>query len=891
MKKLFIPFFILLTVSLFAQERISSIMGDGNNENYLFREYNGEKYVIKYNSFDSVKVYKYVTNKIQFQHATYIPGISYTGFTLHSFHSKILKVYIFVSGYAHYNFVENKLIDTINGKKINGIISSHNDDVLMTFSDSTTTRNTYNVNMSTGNTKLLSPNYNYHSQNASYYVIIKNDSTYFIEDKNTGDLDSISFNSGQANSYLLNDQYMCFLSGQRIYSYEFFSGSVQEVENLGAYDPYKVEFKDFNTFYIIRVYSKNQKQKLLFFNSDHQLKNSTDLKVEYIYPQKFKNGVLLFGFNEFNYFDLNSGLEKLTLSGIYNHDFIVLKDRYIVHKYIYELVIYDVDLDTTYFTGANTWLASENFQYFDLGNDIYLLNYSNGADGYKEIFDLDLSKLEIKDSQYIENDISGLDSRSIIKKIGNDLFMLGKNIYHINGDSTILVNEYNTLQNIDYTNFKIIEDQLYWVEKTSTTFDMYKFENGGKQKYFSYPSIPTQQFVIPLNVRDYYPVGDFTVLFTNGIESKSLLGNNLTNTISDLSNDGSLDFQNQVIRFQNNLYCIKEKVLFRIDENFVMHEIGNINGFLSSFTLFNDELYLMDNSAFYKVKNDGLETILFDLSFGTIEYVGEYIMISDLEKYYIYDGVNVITNNATNNEQSYQHFYKDIFKTYNNTGIPNEFKLELRNLKTNTIYNLPNYIEDLRAVTLFKYKDRYVYLGSNSGISQTVFVYETDSLLSSFSFVKSFSTTSRNLQPIFINYNNEGLLYAGTEIFLMDDNLNFVHLDVKGDENANDIELKDGYFYFKGIDPTLGRQVYRVQVFSQRVSTKDVNNSVESLTIYPNPSNGIVNIKNNHGYVQLYNSSGTPLQGGNSTIDLSSLISGWYILRDEKGNTAKLVKQ
>jgi hypothetical protein len=826
---------------------------------------------------------------MKFLHANHLSKISSNGFEMFGFYGRLLEVYANDGNYIQYNFVDNVIIDSINGNKIDFAISSYKDNVIMLLSDSIGQPKTCNVNISTGKVDQLNLPSIFISQNTSHYIAVGNGSKYYFQNKSTNNIDSISIKSNQAGTFLLNDQGMTFFSDTCIYYYDFKKQTKQKVIDLKSYKPYKVDFMDFNSFYLVKVYDINRRERHLFFNSNHQLINSTDSYIGYIYPEKYRDGVLLLTSGLFQYFDLKTGVKNLKQTSASANNFVVLKDRYIIHKSTYELVIYDVDKDSIYKTGADTWLATTNFQYFDMGENIFLLNNLNSADGYKDVFDLDLNTFKIKESEYLVNSTSGFEKEAVIKRVGNDLFLLGKNIYLIKGNTTTLVNTHNTIQNINVAYYKIVDEKLYWIEKGSITFDMYKFENGRKQKYFSYPSIPTEAYPIPLFLRDYYPWGNSTILFSGGLDSRILLANNSTNKISDLNSNGSIEYGNKLILFQNSIYFMKSRKLYRIDENFSIIEIGAVKNFLSTFHIFKNQLYLADDTDFHLIKDDKAIPIIRNLSLARVSYNGDYMMISEARKNYVYDGQRVITYENDNNGYSFQNLYNDVFTTYRRIGVSDKYKLEFWNFKTNTQYVLPSAISDLRAIALFKYKNKSIFLARQHTDRESMYLYETDSLFSFFTLLKTISTSGRGFAPKFVSYKNEGLLYVGADVYFMDDNLNFIRLDMIGDEDANDVEIADGYFVIKGIDPVLGRQLYRFQIFSERVSTKDLP-PLEPLNAYPNPTLGDIKISNNQGEVRLFNSNGVYISSGQDAFNLSNFSPGWYFLKDEKGKYSKILK-
>jgi hypothetical protein len=82
------------------------------------------------------------------------------------------------------------------------------------------------------------------------------------------------------------------------------------------------------------------------------------------------------------------------------------------------------------------------------------------------------------------------------------------------------------------------------------------------------------------------------------------------------------------------------------------------------------------------------------------------------------------------------------------------------------------------------------------------------------------------------------------------------------------------------------------------LSTNTNNIAIDKISIYPNPTNGIINIKFNFQEIcnyQLYNIYGRTIKIGNienekQTIDISNFAKGIYVLKIEVGNVIKYEK-
>jgi hypothetical protein len=164
-------------------------------------------------------------------------------------------------------------------------------------------------------------------------------------------------------------------------------------------------------------------------------------------------------------------------------------------------------------------------------------------------------------------------------------------------------------------------------------------------------------------------------------------------------------------------------------------------------------------------------------------------------------------------------------------------------------------------------------------------VFKTNESFTTAEEVLTFETFGRGLIAKFTDFGDEGLLYIGNKIFLMNDQLEFVEIEgVYGDTESVSTEENDGTFYFIALHPQKGRQVYNTLAFSKRVSTKDIVSNL--ISIFPNPTTDIINLENestqSNYTIKIVDVRGNIIFSSdihkNESIDVSQYAEGIYYL-------------
>ncbi len=122
----------------------------------------------------------------------------------------------------------------------------------------------------------------------------------------------------------------------------------------------------------------------------------------------------------------------------------------------------------------------------------------------------------------------------------------------------------------------------------------------------------------------------------------------------------------------------------------------------------------------------------------------------------------------------------------------------------------------------------------------------------------------------------------------------YIGIGTSSGVSQNFTGLLDEVYYFKSA--LTANQV--TSLFNGTASGIRNNNAERLFSVYPNPSNGIFNIKNNSGKantVRVIDSMGKELksfttEGLYDSIDLSDLPNGMYLLKFEDGASVKLIK-
>ncbi len=880
MKHLYLFFLVILSHHLFSQERISNIQGEGQLNYYYLAKIDSSSYALSLDKFDSLSVFVLKNGAFEFLHGQRIAGLSYLGFDYIRFNGRYFYSLISQKNYI-YNFVEDEFLTNINGVNIypSDFNNENEHEVLVLKKDTSGVLNSYIINLKYKTSEYF-PGYGFAITNNLLFKVDK-DSIVIAQNRFNNGLDTIFYDAAYHYNQLVDKDLTVFIEKNKIYTYDNVNQTKKFVADVIAKDIYKYQILNFKDYFLCVAFSKNSFEENVYIIQKNNNASSL-VKLRYdsrsFNPRQFRDKILFYHDNMLSLLSKDGSIESLTYTSDNRANFVIYNDRYIIHRFGQYFHIYDYDTKKEIENNLKiSYGGIKYFQSLDIDNNTLLLNYGHQQDDFLKLYDLNKNTLEITASSLVPGSNNGISESSSVEKIGNDLFVVGKDVYLIDKGKVTKINDY-PLRSAAYTFYKEINEKLHWIEVSPTEYLFYKFENGIKILKAHLPAISTEQNPIPIIVVDYFSTSNYTILFTGGFEDKvfkNIHGSNDWTEIGDITLTGATNFY----EYKDELY-FSNSGLYKIDKNFNIVKLKEFSSFISNdFFVLNNKLYLLTFEELIEINGNIVSTILSDLSYAGLAIKNDnFVLIDNYADIYYFDGVTSPSKIPGQLDEKFVYFQDNLLVNYKPIST-NVFEISFKNFLTGLVYNLPPAVKNQRPVKFFKNQGKTFYITSNSKPGNyDIFIYETDSLLSTFNLIKQFTSTGRSLYPVYIPVGSEGLLYAGSEIYLMGELLNFELLNVKGDALTNNIKEKGGYFYFMGIHPELGRQVYRVQLMSLRVATKDPLK--ENFRIYPNPSNGIFYIASDRPIpYHLYDISGKLIEKSiDNKIDLTKENNGLYFI-------------
>ncbi len=898
------PLYFLIILSLFssticAQDVISDVWSSGNSQRHLLKKIDNQNYLIKIDLLDSVFVYVIENGTAELRGKTHILG-AYTDYNLTMWNKWILAKDI--EGSTAYNFVEN-FSEVIKYEEPYERSSWRiiNEDVLVLsqYDDSNAERRAFLIDEEFDHQENIEYGRIYASdEDYLYYRMYENETNeYQKRDKENNEIIS-SFTIQNAVIQRRIDNY--------IYYYEDESNSVirhdlleDTTVSLHTFDfePTQVSMSYLLKQQVVtaRNNEENKHQAIAINLSDQKVKIFNDQYISYSDLNSADN-ILIYEHESYDslviyYFDTDSSKTLPFIGSV--DDIIVLDGKYLIFAALGEPfrimnVVYDMVNDTLHETGTDlpfsyrlepTYISEGSKYYLDVGTDIefiddlYEINITNGISSVSDIISVTRR---------------GLADDSHMKKIKNDIFILNQeHLYVIQDESFVQLDEHTILKN-NHQSYQSNAHGIYWAEKSDTIISFYNYRDGQKNTIGIIIDNP-QIDLYSLQIRDFNE-GEESIYINGrlGFESTSFLLRKEDNTIIPLETTSGNILQTS---FYNDGYYYYNIAgwIHRIDEfgNKVNLDIeAPLVGFGSN-VLHNGVIYNANYKGIYAIKNgDASLQLAFEeeSQFNFFSSLGDILFLEAENALYALVDDEWIEINLANGAIRGQ-LGEHLLLVRESTGT-NQIINRIFDLKNNELYDLPEEFNTLNIISTFDYQgELYVISSTRFFPDYEVKVFKTNESFTTAEEVLTFETFGRGLGAKFTDFGDEGLLYIGNKIFLMNDQLEFVEIEgVYGDTESVSTEENDGTFYFIALHPQKGRQVYNTLAFSKRVSTKDIVSNL--ISIFPNPTTDIINLENestqSNYTIKIVDVRGNIIFSSdihkNESIDVSQYAEGIYYL-------------
>jgi hypothetical protein len=655
-------------------------------------------------------------------------------------------------------------------------------------------------------------------------------------------------------------------------------------------DEYVIDVVQFQNHNVIRVHRETLQSSQLFLGDEYANPYPDILYGKYIIPG-----------DQLIVVDTASGQKVSYYSSTRKAGYTILENRYIIYYFNSQHLMLDLATMQQHVLSQMPINVTANKTEMMLNDGIYFINFDNYFGNNQKLYEVNLATKSGEYSNKIPGTNEGLIKGSQLIKIKNDVILVNsENLYLVKGSNALKLNT-NPLNKVRHTDFKVQNDVLYWCEYVNDIYNIYTLNNNAAVKLAAIPNLNGLPPFGIINLYDYVVTPDAIYIASLGFDHIQYKYDLQTEMFSNVSNVRSSEYFG--FYHNENLYYTDDKKIsiLKADGTKVSIETNTNIHFFNPFFTFKNRLFYGNNDGLYEIVNDDLELRVEVENGILVNYavLEDYIHINESPNDYFYDGTtfhHIVSNNLYLGAQ----ILDDYFVMYEGVGT-NTTLASLLNYKTNTTITLPSEVAKLKDIRVFRNGGKYIMMGSDGFLLyHKVVLYETDENLSYFARIKEFDVTSNGVISSFTEYINEGFLYTGNTMYLMDTLLNFVPIDgLAGENQTSAVYEQDGYFYFIAIHPTNGRQLFRIQSFSLRTSVDDDAAIFTKVNVYPNPSSQEIFIEGDVFHsAEIYNFSGHMVQkstiGDNNRLDINGLNNGVYIVilmsSDGRKSVGKFIK-
>ncbi len=831
MKYAILVLFVLTTINSFAQERLTIVEGLGTSERNVLKEIDGIQYILTIDYFDSLNVYRIENGGAIYLHGTQLYGLNEELIIMTTDHFLLTES---IYGSIAYNFIEGTetLYPYEEGYSRTQWKTENQDKVILRQSSNDYELEVqYLLDLNTNERLDIDDEYVVLDQLSNHLVvrdyIDTENSIYMLLDKQTEQFDTIVTSQFYYGEYAVDEYNFYFLVDSVVHAYRIADKSTEVLYDLGE----NIRSADIiltSTGVTVEVLYNDGFKKMLTINHELDTKIYDLQKYDEVYSELVGDYWIADGDASLVLLHAETG-DTIQFNFLYTktENIIVLDNRYLILHGSYNVSnnnVSMIDIETLEFSSLidNSVGGYGEITYLKLEENKYLFNYDVKLGENKTLIEIDLNSKSSKFAEILNSPSNGLSNDSKLYEIGGNVFLISSDIYHVHGDQVVKLNQFE-FKDANYRPFKIIDDQIYWVEVTDNRFTINTF---GELGYEVVADVEGHVGASPWNwllVQNYTVTDDYVFYMARGfLENKLYRYNrsdgNIVTIVEDVSSNSS------VLYGKDSYVYYGDGSIKVISPDQSIQALPLIPGGwpTDSFYEFKETLFLITEDGLYTVDESDYEEV-FQFSgsnFVNFYDLGDLLYITDeTDKKYLYDG-ELFTEIEVDENFSISNISSDYLIVNQSTGV-NTTSTQILDATTNTYYELPDSIVNLRIVGLFSNDNKLVLVGTSGSFPfQKVEVYTLDMDFTNFARINIFESSGRGVRANLVTYENEAFLYAGSRFFLMRDNLDFVPIyGLAGDPDNTKVIEQDGYFYFVAFHPDFGRQLYRIQVFSERSSS------------------------------------------------------------------------
>lgn len=520
-----------------------------------------------------------------------------------------------------------------------------------------------------------------------------------------------------------------------------------------------------------------------------------------------------------------------------------------------------------------------------LSDGTTLLNYDTTDDSNVSLYNLDFASLTVSD--LLADQKNGLSSSAFLQSQSNAVTLSEKNIYTIIDDITEKTNV-KPLMPLRFGNESIryTDNEICWFENLQTQVSLNCVKDGIHEIYGELPN--TEISFGNSNIIDYFKSGDKIYYSTNNpgnpktLNYYNLTTDELVSSVPLTSNSFWLQGIGEDLFYSSNdtLFSINNGI---VGEYFPIKKVPISGGI---FNYKNNNYMVEDNTFYLLTPNTPVELLQGDLY--RVQIYGDFLFLeSGDQEFTIFDGssfteVTMETEFFFTSSLDYDNI---LVSEYNNDGTITPM---IYNMNTNEFRSVPEPLMGKNIDGYFTINDENLLITSKqtSGVSSIIDIYQYDQQFESLVLKHSFESNGDYSNFDFIQLENGGLLYAGNSVIFIDSDSEFFPIEnISGDYLNSKLSEAGDFIYFLAFDEELGRQVFRLNK-NTISSSEDINKEI-SMVLFPNPSSDIISIKTevNVTYYSIIDATGRVLKSKtitssieNINIDISDLQTGTYLL-------------
>ena len=903
-------FHIGLCCSLFSQERITNFISEGTNNDHYLRTYDNVNYFLTVDQSNQLSVYRLIdqSNKV----------LLYT----HNFQG-------LYDQRGDFEFMNNYLVfatarDIVDYDFVNDVISSAPLPDGYYFSSFTNLINSSENRIPVSIKNLAQSDFRgiiyefggkiYEIDNSTFhlygdvYYDKKFDSqsqttTIYFHNFITNKTDSVGYDMTFSQYPAQADSSIYYFNNiGELYSYDKTDRKSEPVANVKLESIGSTNCPIIDNNDLVLISSSRNSCIIQYYNrSNFDLKNTFrfDLDGDFVYASRVKitNGVLTALLDDDLFIlDLNTGDHFIRPTNYYwKSKFEIIDNRYILNPFEtsyqndfsdkFELIdLENMTIDSISGTFKIDWTYTVGFAKF--GSNC-LAAYSYDSREYQTLFDIDISTRKGSVNQDLDPTTSGLDSEASIFKFQNDIYLIGPNLYKLNGDILDSIFPIADIQEVDYQPINVQDDKIVFVQDEPKR--IYSYDGQRLVEEANLDELDTLSF-FGNDVEHFVVTKEFVLVEV--LRGEIYRYNKNTKEIILLDDHPTSLYSTNLFSYNGNIYFAGDDSLYSTDGYNYKLILENYKPGFSSFrpnlVVFNDQLIVYADSAFVSIGADeyvtqlssntkiGFESFVFDKS-------GDYLLMGDREEKIYYDGSNVFQFKLEYGRSFSDRSTSENVFFFNESGVDGRV-ITFFNGHTKEYGKLPEEVQEYSVIDYFESNgEGFLLMSSGFNPYSKLYVYNVDEKFTQVTLVEEYLDVGWIGSSSFSRYHDAGFLYTGDLLFLMNDLNQLIPLEnIKGDNEAY-VEEKEEVTYFLAIDPIYGRQLFSSRLLYVEDPLQDDN----ELIVAPNPASEFLNICNNNlfeidhsPHYSIYSLSGQLINTGHTSglIDIGSLDPGSYLL-------------